>query len=86
MYIYGLDKKKCGICKCLYLLCISCTVISMMPRNAKCWEKSAARMCNGFLLVQDTDQWWTVVNTLMNIQVPYTSEKGIFRLVMVLNQ
>jgi hypothetical protein len=36
--------------------------------------------------VQDRDQWWTVVNTLINIQVPYTSEKRIFRLVMVFNQ
>lgn len=23
------------------------------------------------LLVQDMDQWWAVVNTLMNLQVPY---------------
>ena len=36
-------------------------------------------------IVQDRDQWWTVVNTLINIQVPYMSEKRIFRLVMLFN-
>jgi hypothetical protein len=35
---------------------------------------------------QNTDQWWRLVNAATNIQVSYSSEKRLFRLVIVFNQ